>query len=70
LRSAGSSDDPEDPELARPAFARLRELFEDIRQEKIVGADFRHLSMGMSQDYAMAVEEGATICRIGTALFE
>lgn len=59
-----------DPETARPTFALLRELFDDIRKEKIGGADFQHLSMGMSQDYAVAVEEGATILRIGTALFE
>ncbi len=59
-----------DPEKARPTFVRLRELFEDMRREKIGGNDFRHLSMGMSQDYESAVEEGATILRIGTALFE
>ena len=59
-----------DPEQARPTFARLRELFEDMRRDGFGGADFRHLSMGMSQDYEVAVEEGATIVRIGTALFE
>jgi hypothetical protein len=58
------------PEAARPAFARMRELFEEMRHEKIGGADFRHLSMGMSQDYPVAIEEGATILRIGSALFE
>jgi len=58
-----------DPEKARPAFVRLRELFEEIRHEKICSEDFRHLSMGMSQDYGVAVEEGATILRIGTAIF-
>ena len=60
----------EAPERARPTFALLRELFDDMRREKIGGADFRHLSMGMSQDYGVAVEEGATILRIGSALFE
>ncbi|MGB2824882.1 MAG: YggS family pyridoxal phosphate-dependent enzyme [Phycisphaerae bacterium] len=60
----------DDPERARPSFVRLRELFEEIRGERIGGEHFRHLSMGMSQDYAVAVEEGATILRIGTALFE
>jgi len=59
-----------DPEKARPSFVRLRELFEEMRGEKIGGKDFRHLSMGMTQDYEVAVEEGATILRIGTALFE
>ena len=59
-----------DPEGARPAFVRLRELFEEMRREGIGGDSFRHLSMGMSQDYVVAVEEGATVLRIGTALFE
>ena len=59
-----------DPEKARPSFVRLREVFEEMRTEKIGGKDCRHLSMGMSQDYQVAVEEGATILRIGTALFE
>lgn len=59
-----------DPEKARPTFIRLRELFEEMQRENIGGDDFRHLSMGMSQDYETAVEEGATILRIGTAVFE
>ena len=58
------------PEAARPAFVRLRELYEEMRNDKIGGDDFRHLSMGMSQDYRVAVEEGATMLRIGTALFQ
>ena len=60
----------DDPEEARPTFTRLRELFEEMRHERIGGESFRHLSMGMSQDYAVAVEEGATVLRIGTALFK
>ena len=59
-----------DPNEARHAFSRLRELFEEMRNEKTGGDDFRHLSMGMSQDYEVAVEEGATVVRIGSALFE
>ena len=59
-----------DPEQARPAFVRLREMFEEMRHEKIGGEVFRHLSMGMSQDYTVAVEEGATLLRIGSALFQ
>ena len=55
---------------SRHCFARLREIFEEMRSDKIGGADLRHLSMGMSSDYAAAVEEGATLLRIGTALFE
>lgn len=60
----------DDPEQTRSVFARLRELFEEMQGLKIGGDGFQHLSMGMSQDYAVAVEEGATILRIGTALFE
>jgi len=59
-----------DPERARPAFVRLRELFEEMRSERIASEAFVHLSMGMSQDYKVAAEEGATILRIGTALFD
>ena len=58
-----------DPQQTRPIFVRLRELFEEMRHERVGGDDFRHLSMGMSQDYTVAVEEGATILRIGSALF-
>ncbi len=59
-----------DPEVVRPTFTRLRELFEEMHKDEIGGDEFRHLSMGMSQDYTIAVEEGATLLRIGTALFE
>jgi len=58
------------PALARPGFAMLSELFEEVRGEKVGGPDFRHLSMGMSNDYIVAVEEGSTMLRLGTALFE
>ncbi len=51
-----------DPEKARPVFRRLRELQGSL--------GLRHLSMGMSQDFEVAVEEGATMVRVGTALFE
>ncbi len=59
-----------DPERARPHFARLRELLEDLRTRGVVGRSCGQLSMGMSQDYAVAVEEGATLVRIGSALYE
>jgi len=58
------------PEASRPAFARLRELLDDMRRDGVGGPDLRHLSMGMSQDYPVAIEEGATILRIGSTLFE
>ena len=54
-------------EKSRPYFQRLRELKE--RAETVLGAPLPHLSMGMSGDFEPAIEEGATIVRIGTALF-
>jgi len=55
------------PERSRPHFRRLRELKD--RAESVVGAPLPHLSMGMSGDFEVAIEEGATIVRLGTALF-
>ena len=54
-------------EKSRPYFRRLRELKE--RAEAVLGAPLPHLSMGMSGDFEVAIEEGATMVRIGTALF-
>ena len=54
-------------EKSRPYFQRLREL--KIECEKILGVPLPHLSMGMSGDFEIAIEEGATIVRVGTALF-
>ncbi len=56
-----------DPEKVRPYFCRLRELKEQC--EHILGAPLPQLSMGMTGDFEVAIEEGATIVRIGTALF-
>ena len=53
----------------RACFTRARELFYEMRGEKIVGRQFTELSMGMSSDYEIAIEEGATILRIGSAIF-
>jgi pyridoxal phosphate enzyme (YggS family) len=58
-----------DKEVVRDCFIRARELFVEMRGEKIVGPDFTEMSMGMSSDYEIAVEEGATILRIGSAIF-
>lgn len=55
------------PEKVRPVFRQLREL--KVKCEEILGATLQHLSMGMSGDFEVAIEEGATIVRIGTALF-
>ena len=57
----------DDPEGARPAFATLRRLAETLRKRG--PSTLPELSMGMSHDYAVAVEEGATIVRVGSAIF-
>jgi PLP dependent protein len=59
----------EDPERARPYFRELREILE--RLESVHPGIFgrRHLSMGMSHDFEVAIEEGATLVRVGTAIF-
>ena len=60
----------EDPETSRPYFARLRTLRDDIRQRLgLEGEVLSGLSMGMSHDFEVAIEEGATVVRVGTALF-
>ncbi len=56
-----------DPEKVRPVFRQLREVKQ--RCEQILGAPLPHLSMGMTGDYEVAIEEGATIVRLGTAIF-
>jgi pyridoxal phosphate enzyme (YggS family) len=56
-------------DVIRGCFVRARELYIEMRGEKIVGPQFTELSMGMSSDYEVAIEEGATILRIGSAIF-
>lgn len=56
-------------ELARPYFRKTRELFELLRKNKLPNCEMRVLSMGMSGSYRVAIEEGATMVRIGTLLF-
>ena len=56
-------------DVIRSCFVRARELFVEMKGEKVVGPKFAQLSMGMSSDYEIAVEEGATILRIGSAIF-
>ena len=53
----------------RQAFQRLRLLAEDVRRWNLPRISMRHLSMGMTGDFEIAVEEGATIVRVGTAIF-
>lgn len=66
MTMAAYSDNPED---ARPCFARTAEIFHDIRTAGAGGKDFNLLSMGMSGDYQVAISEGANIVRVGRAIF-
>jgi hypothetical protein len=59
----------EDPEVTRPYFRRLRELRDQLVTEGIDASQLRELSMGMSHDYEVAIQEGATVVRVGTAIF-
>jgi PLP dependent protein len=58
-----------DPEDARPYFQKTRALFEKLRGMNIPGVEMQVLSMGMSNSYRVAIEEGATLVRIGTKIF-
>jgi pyridoxal phosphate enzyme (YggS family) len=58
-----------DPEQARPYFRRLRELSLRLTCQPAGAVSMKELSMGMSNDYHVAVEEGATLIRVGTAIF-
>jgi PLP dependent protein len=72
LRLAGLMTLPpyfEDPEKTRPFFRRLRELRDRLRAQKVFGDATGELSMGMTHDFEVAIEEGATIVRVGTAIF-
>jgi PLP dependent protein len=59
----------EDAERVRPFFARLRELAGKIAAMKLPNVSMQDLSMGMSHDFEIAIEEGATLVRVGTAIF-
>ena len=58
-----------DPEAARPWFRRLRELRDRLADAGVPRDSLRELSMGMSHDFEVAIEEGATMVRVGTAIF-
>lgn len=66
MTMAPQSDNPEE---ARPYFRRLRELAEEVRGLALPNVRMEHLSMGMSGDFEVAVEEGATLVRVGTSIF-
>ena len=59
----------DDAEASRSCFRRTSELSREISSMRIPGVEMRHLSMGMTHDYRIAIEEGATMVRIGTAVF-
>jgi pyridoxal phosphate enzyme (YggS family) len=59
----------EDVEVSRPSFRLTRQLYEHLCSLSIPGVEMGHLSMGMSDSYGVAIEEGATMVRIGTRLF-
>lgn len=67
MTMAPASEDPED---ARPAFARTAEVFEEVRGRGLGGDAFDLLSMGMSGDFEVGIEEGANVIRVGSALFD
>ncbi len=57
------------PENARPYFQKTREIFEELKSRNIPNVEMRYLSMGMSNSYKVAIEEGANMVRIGTKIF-
>jgi pyridoxal phosphate enzyme (YggS family) len=59
----------DDAEVVRPFFRRLREVRERLRARGVAASALNELSMGMSHDFEVAVEEGATLVRVGTAIF-
>ena len=59
----------DDPEGARPYFRKLRELRDTISARKLPAIAMAQLSMGMSHDFEVAIEEGSTCVRVGTAIF-
>lgn len=59
----------QDPQAVRACFAKLRQLRDQARQEAIAGVSLERLSMGMSGDFELAIEEGSTEIRVGSAIF-
>lgn len=58
-----------DPEDSRPYFVATRKIFEELKKLAIPGVEMKHLSMGMTNSYKVAIEEGANIVRIGSKIF-
>ena len=59
----------ENPEDVRAYFRHLREIFQSIKEKSIENVSMEYLSMGMSNDFEVAIEEGANMVRIGTGIF-
>lgn len=59
----------EDPEDLRPFFKKTKALFDAIKAQQVPNVDLKHLSMGMTDSYPVAIEEGASMIRVGTAVF-
>jgi hypothetical protein len=58
-----------DPEDSRPYFQKTLKIFEELKEMDLPGVEMRYLSMGMSNSYRVALEEGANLVRIGTRIF-
>ena len=65
----GMASFEEDPENTRPYFQKLKNLYDTVNLLEIDGVQMKYLSMGMSNDYRVAVQEGSNMVRIGTAIF-
>lgn len=59
----------ENPESARPYFRKMKELFDDVKHRNIENVNMKYLSMGMTNDFEVAIEEGSNIVRIGSGIF-
>ena len=69
VRTASARSFLPEAELVRPCFSLLRRLRDKVNAEKIANIKLKHLSMGMTNDFEVAIEEGATFVRIGRAIF-
>ncbi|KUO75671.1 MAG: hypothetical protein APF77_14215 [Clostridia bacterium BRH_c25] len=59
----------EDTELVRPVFRRLKEKYDSLAEADIINVEMKYLSMGMTNDYKVAIEEGSNMVRVGTGIF-
>lgn len=59
----------ENPEKVRPYFKKMKEIFDSMKNTKKANIDMKYLSMGMTNDYLVAIEEGSNMVRIGTGIF-